>query len=605
MKTIKTAFNLFCFLVITQSVIATPVNWIGGIGDWMDPTGWDSGTIPTSSQDVIISSGTVTLRVGDHGEAHSVEVGATARLNVYVKSSLSIFGSNDDAGLLNEGRTYVWGELNITNVSNDIPIIVSGIKNTDIFSVGVNGIVSIVSVKSGYGIYNYTSGVILNRGDISMIKVGFDNIRNLGEFNNEGDIELHDINTNGIFNRGDFTSIATGDISLQRGNIGILNNPNATFENFGFINMEETNYGINNKGNFLNEGTGDIWMTDGIQGLTNRNIGGVGNGDCINYGNINISDFLTGLRNEDYIFTDGMLYLANDNSLGLKNLSGQIVNDASFHVYGINESIFNESSIINQSDGFFFVDNIIENLTVNGYIENNGFMASSAEDEHTLDAAGTLINYGVLEDDYNTFSGDGLDNQQVYISRISETLEDGNDYVGLIDLVDDSNISIDDWKDNNTASYNVVGTYDSALNELSANSYAEGLERIYISIQIIASGNRRNTSLMIDIPASSRITGGSFDEALSSRSSGFSSDVKIYPSIVSTTFNIQYDETGDYPLDYHIYNTAGQCLLSGQSEIGSALISVEMPDYLADGMYYLILQQSGTIIKTERIFRQK
>ena len=572
----------------------------------MDAAGWNSGSVPTAGSTVVIPSGIVTIRVGEHAEAKHVHVETGARLNVYVKSSLTIIGSDKaKAGLLNEGRTYVWGDLLIANTSNDISTIVSGIRTTDYFFVGVDGEVNVQNVSSGYGILNSTSGAILNRGLITMTQVDFDNIRNLSVFDNEGDIELHDINTNGILNKGEFTSDASSFISLMDGNIGILNNPNASIENHGFVNIDDSNYGVVNKGNFVNQEEGLIYIWFGIQGLTNRSITGAGNGDYMNYGRTHIDGCGTGARNEDYIYNEGNFYCYYTNTTGLKNITGVIENDGLLVAYGTSLSVFNEASVINGSEGYFFVNNVIENFSIVAYIENNAFLISEGESPHILDAAGTLINHGVVEDHYNAFSGAGFDNQQLYISRILETLEDGNVYGDLIELVDYSNIYIQEWKDINTNTYNEVGSYDENLNQLTANSYAEDIDRIYIRIEILASGNNRNTSLFIDEPTSPRLFNNDNHSDLSLRGNVPNDDILIYPNPTTDNINIKFSEALDQPVEYNLYNSMGQCILRKAIMEGESKTQVELDDRIHDDMYYLVVRKAGQVISSEKVFKTK
>ena len=572
----------------------------------MDASRWDSGSVPTAGTTAIIPSGRVTIRLGEHAEAKHVHVESGARLNVYAKGSLSIIGSNKEiASLLNEGRTYVWGDLVVANTSNDVPTIVSGIRTTDYFFVGVNGEVTVQDVNSGYGLLNSTSGSVLNRGLITMTQVDFDNIRNLNEFDNEGDIELHDINVNGILNKGEFTSDASSLISLMDGNIGILKYPNASIENHGLIDIVDTNYGVTNKGEFVNEASAELTITDGIQGITNRNISGAGNGDFIHHGSVIIYGCITAIRNEDYLFNTGLILTGYYNSVALKNISGSFVNDGSAHLTGYNKSIVNETNLFNEDNGYLLVNNVIENKTVNAYFENLAFLSSSGSTQHTLDASATLINFGVVEDDWNTFSGTGFDNQQVYVSRVYETLEDGEVYHDLIEVVDASNLDIQDWYEQVPFSDPIVGTFDVALNEFTANSNAEGLDLIKIDTYILSSGIGRSVGLHVEPPTSARVIGSTENDSLSPRGSEEEKSISVYPSLVTSEFNIDMNGEADNPFSYHIYDSVGQCLFSGHSDSSLGLINVEVPESAPQGMLYVVLRQEDKVLTTEKIFRKK
>lgn len=595
MKTIKTIIILFSIL-ITQFVMANTVTWNGGVGDWMNAGGWDTGTVPIASDEVVIPSGRVTIRSNQNGVAQNVHVYSGARLNVYQKGSLTIDGVAPEAGLMNEGRVYVWGILNMYKISEKSPLIGSAIKNSDYFFVGVNGLINIDDVNSGYGILNTSTGIFLNRGEIIMLDIDRDNIRNLGDFDNENSIELHDISTNGVLNIGTFTSAVDGVISLQDGNAGILNNPNASFTNFGLIDVDDTNYAVINKGTFSHEADSEIWVVDGIQGLTNRNYSGAGNGDMFCYGMINIAECVTAIRNESYLYNDGFIYSNANNSIALKNYD-RITNDGTMTLNASSESVINEGVVYNHL--FMAMTSKFDNSTSSADFENNGFFVSCYNGQHVLDAQAIFENNGIVEDHYNAFSGSGFDNQQVYLHRISEQLVDGNTYSDLIEIVDDSNVSFSEWKDINTNPYNEVGTFDVTLNEFSANSFAEDLDRIYISIS--CSGFSRNSSLWVDNNTTSRLVNTQSNEELSKRSSDKESEIAVYPNPCVSNINIEFTEMLEASIKYRLYDSMGKCVLTQGSEMGDWGKELFIPSSVTSGTYNLVIMEDDEILTTKLI----
>lgn len=467
----------------------------------------------------------------------------------------------------------------------------------------MNGVIDINNVQSGYGILNVDPGVFTNRGMITMVTVDLVNLRNLSAFINEGDIELLDITTSGILNKDAFTNHESGIILLENGNHGIINNPNATFDNQGGITVDITNYGLVNKGTFTNNDIASLLISNGIQAITNRNISGAGNGEFYNYNSVTIGLCTTGLRNEDFVVNEGYLNIDFSNYIGAKNISGTIENYKTMTLNGTHQSLVNQAEFINSDKGYFFVANIIKNETVNGYIENNGYLISEGQTVHDLDANSVLVNYAVVEDHGNTFSGIGFDNQQVYVHKIVGPLEDGGVYSDILDVASSSNIDFQEWFDYILIPYpEDVGIYDEGLNEFTANSYVEGLDIIYIETYLLSSGKGRNINLHVDNSSSSSISPFiNQTETLTSGHENKDIDIKIYPNPVVDYIEIICPPARDKSVDIQVCNSIGQNILKKTLSKGEVNSKLNFPSDLSGGLYTVLMTQDNVLISEKQV----
>src|SRR5437879_1076570 len=73
------------------------VHWIGGSGNWHDPTHWDIGKVPGSGDDAVIDGSpalTVTIPSSDNIEVKSVTTGSNDTLSITGGSLLVTAGSS-------------------------------------------------------------------------------------------------------------------------------------------------------------------------------------------------------------------------------------------------------------------------------------------------------------------------------------------------------------------------------------------------------------------------------------------------------------------------------------------------------------------------------
>jgi len=601
MKTFKllfcftTLFFLFCF---PQTNYAVPVEWLGGVGNWMDPTKWDTGTVPTNADEVTIDSGTARIWAGQMAEAENLIVLGGGVLKVFGGGTLTISNCVEKDGIHNQGRVYIWGNLYVSDIVNTTIFAYHGIHNEDYFFVGVNGVLDITNVDHGYGIYNSATGYYMNRGTITMVNLPLTNIYNKDRFRNTGTILLSSVNTSGIINKDNFINYGAGLIDITEGTIGIYNTVSpAIFKNYGEIRIEDALYGIQNKSQFTNFPIGEAITTD--CGFGFKNFAGA---NFTNKGSFRTFDCTTGMTNAAHFDNQGTVGLYEPMLHGIENEpSSTFENSNQIVMYGSTYALRNRGDFTNTADGLIFCYAKIYNV-LSSTITNDGFWVSDYDGTHYTDFTSSFVNNTVIEDLQNSFSSSNYTNLQVMIQRIAGPMQNGVIFTDPIEVVSTSNISINDWKDNFYGATNIVGTYDATLNEFLPNTFAVGQSEIFINIDIIASGQNRHSKLMMDNPviAIKRHDRGNIHTLSRSRNET-PADISVYPNPSTGSIYLKSNRFENTMTEIQIYNLEGQKIMDFTRKNESEEINFDMPDSACDGLYLIQTLQNGELINSERI----
>ena len=120
-KMVSTVILLITLLISSNFVSATTATWVGGSGgtasskkNWNVAGNWDIASIPTTSNDVIIPSGTTyspNIYEGDDGYARNLTINSGATLTVANTSfgALQIYGNLANQGTINHtGTIYIY-----------------------------------------------------------------------------------------------------------------------------------------------------------------------------------------------------------------------------------------------------------------------------------------------------------------------------------------------------------------------------------------------------------------------------------------------------------------------------------------------------------------
>jgi len=293
-------------------------------------------------------------------------------------------------------------------------------------------------------------------------------------------------------------------------------------------------------------------------------------------------------------------------SSGMKHESGTIINNGTFALNGYTRGLINKSDLTN--NGYLFLNNKVEN-DPSGSIINDAFCISYFNGTHDLSTSSTFINNAIVEDHYNSFIGTNLDNQQVIVRRIIGPMQNGVVFTDPIEVVDHSNITINEWNDDYTGVQNIAGSYDIATNEFIPNSYAINLDELFLSIEINAMGISRNVRLPMDNPivAVKRPFSGNIKAFTRDRTetSQESQEINVYPNPNLGQFNLRSERFMDAPTDIHIYDLTGQLVLAKKIKEGSDSVSLELPSSAVAGLYNIHALQNGELISCESMLLQK
>jgi len=128
---------------------------------------------------------------------------------------------------------------------------------------------------------------------------------------------------------------------------------------------------------------------------------------------------------------------------------------------------------------------------------------------------------------------------------------------------------------------------------------------IYISIQDLVSGFRRNFSLEIGSPILPFTKKGKTASIRNGQDSDFAdnlvADVTIYPNPTSGNIHINNQVLENNQTQVHIYNNLGQLVQQESLSSGSITQSINFCSPLTNGLYFVKVMQEGKEIDMKRI----
>ena len=224
----------------------------GGDTDWDKADNWSLGIEPNTTDDVIIpngltnyplieSTGNTVQSISITGASSSLEVGSDAELTI-----LDALGT----GLYSEGIALILGTLNITDSTGE------GLVNVGELVVHANGLLEVTGTLGLFAIENTNDGTeIVNMGIINIVDSGSEGLANGNDFMNLGEI-----NISGSHNGTAFSNAATfdnfGEITINVTNFpeggGMINN--STFTNDACSRVTTNRHIENTTGTFDNKG---------------------------------------------------------------------------------------------------------------------------------------------------------------------------------------------------------------------------------------------------------------------------------------------------------------------------------------------------------------
>lgn len=332
--------SMFSFL--PQDAHAATVTWVGA-GDgvhWSDPLNWNTGTLPASTDNIVIDgnssvSSTVHLDIAfDLTGSLTINQGDT--LENDAPTSLIDDGTVENFGILRTLHPFI-------NHGNLINHISGTIDAHDSFENGRAG------VFTNYGMFLVDAAVI-NFGTLNNAGGTINNLHSDWDIENwvGGTI----INSGIIVNSGSFLNKAGGSMNIRS---GLMNNTaGSIYDNYGTLNVDTST--ITNSGKLNNHVSGKLIINS--KGMVNNNLlGKISNsGNLTNAGTIKIVS-----------------------STHLTNSGGSINNNAGgkFTIFGI---VTNSGSINNNA----------------GTMDNSGKINNNSGGTINNNSSGTISNSGAI-----------------------------------------------------------------------------------------------------------------------------------------------------------------------------------------------------------------
>ena len=604
MKIIFKAPFLIIFLFASFTTInASTITWLGGNAAWDDATQWDTGTIPTIGDDVIIPSGYCKIYNGDSEFSRSIEVQSAARLYVYNGGSLEISGAVDDDGLHNMGRVYIYGNLAINSITRTSSLnSANAIKNERIFLTYSASQINIKYVDD-VAIYNDAAYSYFRvRGGLWIYSVNDTAIKNFDRFYNYGTINIENSGKSSGFlitNTDHFRNYSSGVINLNSDIYGgISNSPiNANFKNYGVINIEEVSIGINNHGTLSN-------YSGAIIDAQNNNTSTLWNRDGAtinNYGAIKSYYSGSGIYNYGSFFNfDSFTVFYSTGNGGIKNFSTGIIDNYDYIYLNSNNwiDINNEGDITNRNGSHIAINKTV-NMPVGGSISNYGFFVSYGSDFHSI--SGSFGNKGVIDDNFGELQG-LVSNDRLIVAPVSGPMQVGVPYPNVLDVGSLIGLNIIDWKISQNGV--VAGTYDELTNEFTPNSSAVGITTIYIEVFDLVSGVNRNFSLEIGspiLPFAGKISASSTRNGQNNTIAKVAQEVNIFPNPTSGNIQLESEIFEDKDVQVHIFNNLGQLVQQERLNSGSTTQTLDFSNQLTAGLYIVKVLHGDKEVDVKRI----
>jgi len=601
----KIVFRTFLFIIflssITNTLYAATITWLGGNAAWDDPTQWDSGTIPTLGDDVIIPTGRVKIFSGDSEKANSIEVQSLARLYIYNGAELEISGAIDKNGLHNYGRVFVYGDLAIKDITQTNTVIdARAIVNEGRILTYSNSQINIKNIDDIAIDNTLAFSYFRIRGALTIKFVNNTAIVNQYLFVNYGNIDIEDSGLSSgslIVNTDEFRNQDGGEINLNSEIYGGFTN-SSEFHNYGDIFIENTTIGLANLADVYNYESANIEVENNPgTGIDNRTGATITNEGLIFSRYSSSGVFNAGTITNHFSLT---IWYSYTNS-SILNFAGGIINNYySIYLGGSGYSdLYNEGAIYNFQGGNFSINKTMD-IAVGGSITNYGFLTTYGSDPHTN--SGTLLNYGVVDDNHGQLQSH-ITNSEVIVAPVSGPMQVGVPFANALEVASLSNVSIGDWKVSPTGV--IAGTYDESTNKFTPNASAAGISTLYVVFSDLATGIGRNFTFEIDSPilpfVGKTISASKRFKHETNQNTSTESKVNIYPNPSSGNIHLESQLFEDDQIQVLVFNSLGQVVQQAELKTGQHVQSIEFSNHLINGMYIVKTMSGGQEVGVERI----
>lgn len=600
MKTLH--FFLTCsfifFLVLTTN--AAVVTWTGGTGIWDDDNNWDTGSVPTLNDGVIIANGSVT--VVNYAEANYIHLdGGDLTVDggglLYVSPDIpwSGSGSNSVKGMMiengssfenygnaifiepynfNSTATLIYCDGDMTNHDNSL-----------LFFQGENST----------GLHTYTqSGTVYNYGEIVM-SIMHEGMYLINSFRNYGDIEIS-ADEIAITNRATFYSGSASNLEV---NGRIHNSPGSIWNQYGNVEV-----------NYTSTSNSNVMIIDGLFEIQNSGSLDVqgssyaiyipSNGTLRVRGEmvvVNNRSFSTAITNSGLIVNHQKGVMNTSAHYGFLNGSGAEVRN--FGTWNFNETQYSNYSTLrnsgvfsNRPKGKMYVEGKLK--LDSGTFNNQGHMFVLGEYSHQS-LSGNFNNTGTLNDVHDHMSS--ISNNTSYrVHKMAGPFTEGVPVPNILDKGNSPGATVLSWYTTPTGN-TIAGSYNSSTNTFTPNSNAVGLTSLYVRTRINTGGVTRRHELIVENGINSNPSPFIKPDNVDAISSA---TMTIAPNPIHDNFTIAVENTDQETMNYAIYNSMGQKEKSGIFDVKSNTIKV--PHHLPSGIYFVrVIDKDGIYVETQQI----
>lgn len=402
-KPIPVLLLLIGFLLSGVASAQTTDTWIGGTGNWSNPSNWNNG-VPTSTSNVVIGSGpsVVTLDIAG-AQSDSLTINSGDSLTMPSATSLTVYGSTiSNAGTFALDATSVGVYLNIggnTTLSGGLTM--SNNTNNYLFGYG--------QPSPGASLTNKST--IQGAGNI-----GYGNLGSGNTFTNQGTINANQSNPFTIY-PGSGTFINTGTLEATNGATLALNSGSIT-NTGGAIHADPSSV-VTLTSEIINGGT-----------LTTSGTGTIQANCCLSYSTLN------------GVTVDGTFQLNNDN---IGYLQGTITNNGSMQINSTDsEGTFLDviGTVTLTGSGTLTMSNNANNAIM-GYAQST---PASLTNQITIEGAGTIgaISAG------NTFTNQGTVNANQTTPLILDSANGTVNNTGTLEATNGATLELENGTINNS-----------------------------------------------------------------------------------------------------------------------------------------------------------
>ncbi|MFK7971976.1 MAG: T9SS type A sorting domain-containing protein [Bacteroidia bacterium] len=361
---------------------------------------------------------------------------------------------------------------------------------------------------------------------------------------------------------------------------GVYNGAGAVMTNDGRIHIRDCeNSCFANIGTMTNSTTGRMLLED-VNGNACYNTGSM-----VNEGAITCTDALWGLHNrgefsnketgsfEADLCDDGIV---NHSTSNIEN-EGIITMKSQF----VFAAISNFGDIYNHACATISFDHRLDNYT-SGTLTNSGWLVNNTIGHIN---AGTLNNYGVIEDNLSSLYGYVNTNLGSIITPLAGPLVANTAILDPLTIGSYDSISVIGFF-TDAAATTSAGTYDSNTDEYTPNAAAVGLATLYV--QYSDAANSCNYTFPITVTNPNRQS-STLHQALFS----------TYPNPCNSQLNIKLDPAVQGSVTSRLIDTQGRTVCSWETSESESRLAI--PATVAPGVYMLRVSEGLVLLGQEKI----